>query len=43
LEQRDENYDLKKQIKALQNDKPGMCEYIYKEKQQIQAETDKKI
>ena len=43
LESRDEIYDLKNQIKALEKDKPGMYEYIYKQKQEIKADTDKKI
>ena len=43
LDLKDDIFDLKNQLKAFEKDKPGMYEYIYKEKQLIQAETEKKI
>jgi len=35
LDLKDDIFDLKSQLKAFEKDKPGMYEYIYKEKQLI--------
>ena len=40
---KDDIFDLKNQLKAFEKDKPGMYEYLHKEKQIIKAETDRKI